>query len=179
MRMMNIRTWLRCGWVLVIAGCASSSSGQPVFQSSLVNVCVGTCSQPPLVPTDAHCLDSGPQYLADGAPTYCTYGRALNGVAAGVKACAQAAGVVQVTYKFDQQGMPRSIKAVGNCEHCELPKNVDSPALLSCVERAAGAARLPLGPNRQEFDVAFPYRVGEPLDPRLKPGYSPMEGTLY
>lgn len=161
---------------LAFGGCASGSSA-PLFTSPVAQVCVGTCPLPPLVPV-SECLDPSPQYLVDGAPTYCTYGIALNRVGDSMKACAKDPGIVQVTYLFDQQGAPRSIRADAACERCKPPRAPAQDEVLRCVERAAAAARLPLGPNRREFAVAFPYRVGEPEDPRLSPGYAPADGLL-
>ena len=160
----------------VFGGCASGSSG-PSFTSSIAQVCVGTCPLPPLV-SISECIDPAPQYLPDGSPTCCTCGIALSRVSDSMKVCGKGPGIVQVTYLFDHEGVPRSIRADADCERCELPRAPAKQEVLSCVERAAAQARLPLGPNKREFAVVFPYRVGEPEDPRLKAGYSPADGLL-
>ena len=169
--------WLSSlGFALLFGGCASGSSATS-FSTSVAQVCVGRCPLPPLVSV-SECIDPSPQYLPDGTPTYCTYAIALNRVAESIKACAKAPGIVQVTYLFDHEGAPRNIRVEADCERCELPSAPAKAEVLRCVESAAATAQLPLGPNKQQFAVAFPYRVGEPLDPRLSPGYAPMDGLV-
>jgi hypothetical protein len=92
-----------------------------------------------------------------------------------IGACAQKQGLVQVVYQFVQDGAPRSVRANVACDQCQLPRDVEEAPFLRCVEAAASAARLPLGPDKKEFLVVFPYRIGVADDRRLDLGWSPMD----
>jgi hypothetical protein len=168
----SCRAPLRLAVLLGIAACASQSASAPPVQ-----VCVGSCAQKPVAPTPETCSIASARYQADGTPTECFYITELNRVAEPVKACSSGPGVIAVEYRFALDGTPRGLRAVADCNGCQLPAGADRERLLRCVEQAAAAARLPLSAERSEFYVVFPYRVGAPDDPRLNVGWSPMEPT--
>lgn len=131
-------------------------------------------------PDQPDCSDPyAAKYRTDGTPTPCYASSAARAVAEQIRACAEHEGTVQVTFDFARDGVPRHVRADVDCQACLLPRAADERAFLTCVERAASAARLPLTEKKDTFRVVYPYRVGHPEDPRLGLGFSPLEKATH